>query len=281
MSSYYTGDAAAVTIPVTLTLAPSTEPFFQDLSGGLQFSLASGGGNPGNQFLQVQNAGSGTLNWTVTATTADGGLACRFSRQRNISVCRNGRRHFKKSSRVAQPLASTTGDFAVFQREWNGVRADYGRCRRERIHSSQPAHLQHGLPGAHLPFPRHSLLPANRHSISLSLSFHLHRRIHLMVKCLALGSKDHPRGNGSDCGQQRRFTIAGRQLYGGSSSQFLYAGTAAPLSVPVTLNILPTTQPLFDKVPGPFSFRCKRKVPTPPVRSFKSEMRAPEPLTGR
>jgi hypothetical protein len=61
-----------MTIPVTLTVAASGATFFDDLPGKLSFSFKPGG-NATSQAVQIRNAGSGTLNWTLTASTADGG----------------------------------------------------------------------------------------------------------------------------------------------------------------------------------------------------------------
>ncbi len=73
LTPHSSGTAAPTTIPVTLTISPTGAPFFDSLPGGLQFALQAKGGNPASQVFQVRNAGSGTLNWSVVATTADGG----------------------------------------------------------------------------------------------------------------------------------------------------------------------------------------------------------------
>jgi hypothetical protein len=63
----------SMTIPVTLTVAASGATFFDDLPGKLSFSMKTSGNTPTSQTIQVRNAGAGTLNWTVTASTASGG----------------------------------------------------------------------------------------------------------------------------------------------------------------------------------------------------------------
>ena len=60
-----------MTIPVTLVVAASGATFFDDLPGKLSFSMKTSG-TPVSQAIQVRNGGSGTLNWTVTASTASG-----------------------------------------------------------------------------------------------------------------------------------------------------------------------------------------------------------------
>ena len=63
-----------MTVPVTLTVAPPTATFFDNLPGQLSFSLlAKATTTPPAQPLQIRNAGIGTLKWTASVTTSDGG----------------------------------------------------------------------------------------------------------------------------------------------------------------------------------------------------------------
>ena len=68
----YPSNNMALTVPVTLTVVSGSSTYFDNLPGQLSFTLAPGG-TPPSQPLQIRNAGSGTLNWTATKTTADGG----------------------------------------------------------------------------------------------------------------------------------------------------------------------------------------------------------------
>ena len=64
----------ALTVPVTLTVAdPAAGPFFDNIPGQMSFSLVAGSGNPASRSIQLRNAGSGTLNWTVSGSTSDSG----------------------------------------------------------------------------------------------------------------------------------------------------------------------------------------------------------------
>jgi hypothetical protein len=75
----YTGEVSIVgnnlseLVPVTLTVAPPSTPFFDNVPGGLHYSLFTSSGNPAPQLLQLRNRGTGTLNWTAQTFTADGG----------------------------------------------------------------------------------------------------------------------------------------------------------------------------------------------------------------
>ena len=63
-----------LTVPVTLTVAdPAAGPLFDNLPGQMSFSMQTGGTAPPSQPVQIRNAGSGTLNWTLETTTSDGG----------------------------------------------------------------------------------------------------------------------------------------------------------------------------------------------------------------
>ena len=63
-----------LTVPVTLTVAdPAAGPLFDNLPGQMSFSMQTGGTAPPSQPVQIRNAGSGTLNWTLETSTSDGG----------------------------------------------------------------------------------------------------------------------------------------------------------------------------------------------------------------
>src|ERR1700724_2031935 len=68
----YSNSSIQMTIPVTLTIAASSATFFDDLPGKLSFSFTTGG-SATSQAVQIRNSGAGTLNWTLTSSTADGG----------------------------------------------------------------------------------------------------------------------------------------------------------------------------------------------------------------
>ncbi|MGJ5820665.1 beta strand repeat-containing protein, partial [Paludibaculum fermentans] len=69
--SLYTG-ATSQTVPVTLTVSPTNQPFFDNVPGQLSYSLATHAGNPAPQTVQLRNRGTGTLNWTAQTSTFDG-----------------------------------------------------------------------------------------------------------------------------------------------------------------------------------------------------------------
>ena len=62
-----------MTVPVTLTIEPPTATFFDNLPGQLSFSGKPDGSALATQSFQIRRAGVGTLAWTLSTSTADGG----------------------------------------------------------------------------------------------------------------------------------------------------------------------------------------------------------------
>ncbi|HZQ70296.1 MAG TPA: hypothetical protein VFA68_17345 [Terriglobales bacterium] len=63
----------AMTVPVTLTITSSTAAYFDNIPGEASFSFKPSQSNPPAQTVMILNAGAGTLNWTASVSTADGG----------------------------------------------------------------------------------------------------------------------------------------------------------------------------------------------------------------
>ena len=68
----YPSGVPSLTVPVSLVITAAGQPYFDDMNGEVCFSLTPGQAPPA-QSLQIRNGGSGTLNWTASAATADGG----------------------------------------------------------------------------------------------------------------------------------------------------------------------------------------------------------------
>ena len=67
------GSSTATIVPVSLIIEPISATYFDELPGGLTFSMIEKGTVPPGQTLSIRNAGAGTLNWSATAITSDGG----------------------------------------------------------------------------------------------------------------------------------------------------------------------------------------------------------------
>jgi len=69
----YVSHDTAMTIPVSLTVAQTSTPFFDNVQGEVSFSFEPSQNDPTPQTIQILNGGTGTLNWTAATTTSDGG----------------------------------------------------------------------------------------------------------------------------------------------------------------------------------------------------------------
>jgi len=67
------GGATSMVVPVTLRVEAAAGTFFNDLPGALSFALKTHGTTIANQTIQIRNGGSGSLNWSLAKSTADGG----------------------------------------------------------------------------------------------------------------------------------------------------------------------------------------------------------------
>ena len=74
----------SMTIPVTLTVATAGTAFFDNVPGQMSFSMQPGGTIAG-QSLQIRNAGTGTLDWTLEQSTGDGGNWLTVSATRGVA----------------------------------------------------------------------------------------------------------------------------------------------------------------------------------------------------
>src|SRR5208282_3293546 len=63
-------NSTTMTVAVTLTVAQTSAAFFDNLPGGLTFFLKPGSTTPTPQPFQIRDAGTATLSWTLSTSTA-------------------------------------------------------------------------------------------------------------------------------------------------------------------------------------------------------------------
>jgi hypothetical protein len=268
VSANSTGVAAAMTIPLTLTVAPSSASFFDNFPGGLQFSLPMSGANPGSQSVQVRNAGSGTLAWTVTASTVDGGSWLTVSPNSGtapslLSVgvlsqnlpggaaagIYNGTLLFQSASGTASlPITVSVGGTGLAQ--------------------VNPLSFDMPLNGA-VPLPQSVAISSTSASgfyfdvststatggnwLSVSPTGTLYTPDALTVSVNQSVASVLPGG-----------TYSGEVILTPHST-----GVAAPMTIPVTLTVSPTSAPFFDSVPGGLQFSLKAHGANPANQTFQ------------
>src|ERR1019366_6785560 len=67
-----TGDMS-ITVPVTLTVAPVGGTYFDNFPGQMSFVVKTAGTTSTSQNIETRNSGTGTLSWTGSGSTSDGG----------------------------------------------------------------------------------------------------------------------------------------------------------------------------------------------------------------
>lgn len=67
------GGAATLTVMANLTVTPTSTAFLDNLPGQMSFWMQPGGTAVSSQFIQVRNGGTGSLDWNLTTSAADGG----------------------------------------------------------------------------------------------------------------------------------------------------------------------------------------------------------------
>lgn len=82
LTEYYS--SMSITVPVTFTVAPADGAIFDGLPGQLSFTLKTGTGTIASKTLAIRNGGSGTLSWSLSTSTSDGGNWLNVSAQNGV-----------------------------------------------------------------------------------------------------------------------------------------------------------------------------------------------------
>ncbi len=250
----YQNSKITMTVPVTLTVGSSSAAFFDTLPGKLSFSFKTGGAAT-SQPVQIRNGGSGTLNWTVTPSTSDGGAwltasASSGTAPSTISIGISashlpgggstagtyvGQLLFKCSGdSITIPVAVTVGSSVFVQVNPLSFTTPFGGANpltqilnvettdNSVIGFTPVAATSNG--GNWLSVSPSNLDCCNTpHTVAVSVS----------VGTLAAGT------------------------YTGEVTIFQYANPEMSMTIPVTLNVEPSTQAFFADLPGALSFTLK------------------------
>ncbi len=260
----YPNNTVAMTVPVTLTIRPATAAFFDNLAGGLSYFLPTGGTVP-TQSLQIRNGGAGTLKWTGTKSTGDGGAWLTLSTAAGTapSIVNVGIVPSKlpgggliAGTYCGQLVFSTTGDVGTVP-----VCAVVGDSifRQENPISFT---MTQGGPN---PLPQ-VLNHASNHT-----SFNFYRT----VAATGTGGSwlsTNPAAGVLTTPEATTVSVDATTLpagtYTGEVSYFEYPNNTMALTVPVTLTIVPpASRAYFDDLPGGLSFYTAGS--TPPAQTLQ------------
>ena len=260
--SDYNGLVEAMTVPVTLTVAASNTPFFANLPGQLSFSFPTGGNSP-PQLIQIRNGGTGTLNWKVTATTADDGSWLTVSptggtAPTTVSVGITPG-NLPGGGQIAgtytgQLLFQTAGDSEVIP-----VSVTVGGGEFEQIN---PISFT-------MPYAGANPLPQILTVVSATVGTHFDAAV-----ATATGGnwlQISPQGNGC-CYTPEAITVSvnastlAAGTYTGEITFSDYNGLVEAMTVPVTLTVAASGSAFFDNMQGQISFSFQPSSQNPPVQ---------------
>lgn len=246
----YSSQTMAITVPVTLTVAPPASTFFDNIQGHLSFSIKTGG-KVNAQTVYVRNGGSGTLSWSVGRSTSDGGNWLTVSNSSDnapseltVSILRQalpgsglvpgtftGQLVFRGSGMaVTVPISVVVGD-SVFQ---------------------QIGHLSFTMQrGAANPLPQLLSLVSTGSNLQFSVYSNTSRGGNwLQVTPAGYGCCSTP----DTIEASISATTLAAGTYTGQITFVRYSDGQMSMTVPVTLTVVPAASPSFDNLPGQLSF---------------------------
>src|ERR1017187_8593589 len=257
----------SMTVPVTLTVAAAGTAFFDDVPGKMNFSFATGGGTtPPAQSIQIRDGGAGTLNWTASASTADGGGWL------SVSALSGTAPSTVTVSLVTSSLPGgglTPGTY-IGQLAFAG--AGGGVTIPVSVVVGSAVFEQVNAIGFTKPFGGANPLPQVLTLASTGADF-------------AFDSAANT-GNGSTwltipscgswCTTPEAITVAANPAvtlaagtYSGEVVFTVHGSRTISMTVPVTLTVAATTSPFFDSEPGEISFSFQTAGSTPPAQTFQ------------
>jgi hypothetical protein len=263
----YSGHGMSMTVPVTLTVANTTSAFFDSMPGQMTFSLTTNGKTPPSQPLQIRNGGSGTLNWTVSKSTSDGGNWLAVSAVSGVapataSVSINPAL-LPSSGHVAgvftgQLVFQTTGDTVTVP-----VSVVVGDSVFEQVNALNFTK----------PYAGANPLPQTITVVSTGADFTINAQAFTANGGNWLTVS--PIGNAC-CATSESFTITAAPAstlaagtYTGEVIFTEYSGHGMSMTVPVTLTVAAATTAFFDDVQGQLSYSLVTKGANPPSHSIQ------------
>lgn len=262
----YPGATTTMNIPVTLTVAPPG-PVFDNIPGQLSFLMKTGGVAPPLQFLQIRNQGTGSLPWTASQSTADGGNWLGFGPASGTAP---------STLTVAIVPANlpgsglTAGSFAgelVFTSATGSVTVPISVAVGGSVFNQvNPINFTMPLAGAN-PLPQVLNLAGTGSNFNFTVA-----------SATSTGGawlQVSPTGNDC-CVTPEAVTVSiaappalPAGTYTGEITFTQYPSRTISMTVPVTLTVAPPTVAFLDNLPGQLSFSLKTGAPAPPSQTVQ------------
>ena len=263
----YSSAAQSLTVPVTLRIAAPGTAFFDNMPGQLSFSFRTAGTTPPQQTVEVRNGGSGTLNWTRTLSTSDGGnwLTTSATSGAAPSLITVG---ITKANLPGGGL--TAGTFTgriLFETGGGGsvsvpIAVVVGNDVFRQVNPIQFTKVQSGAN----PLPQTLTIASTGAPINFTTAVSTGTGGNWLTVDLGFGC-----GSGAVCGTPHAVTIRANPAvdlapgtYTGQVVFTYYSTSDMSMTVPVTLTIAPAGTSFFDNVPGQVSFSFKTAGVAPP-----------------
>ena len=263
LTEYY-GHDQALTVPVTLTILPSTQGFFDSLPGQMDFSLQKGGHTPPSQSLQIRNGGSGTLKWTLTTSTADGSpwLTASPASGTAPSAVTIGIVPGKLPN--GGLIAGAFVGQLVFQTTGNSVTIPVS------VTVGDPGFVQVNPMNFTMPFGGANPLPQvlNVFDQGSAIAFNAAAYNAQGGNWLQIFQSSGTTPEAMTVAVRNASTLSVGS-YTGEVVLTEYYGHNLAMTVPVTLTVLPASKPFFDNMPGLMSFSFKPSSTNPPSQSVQ------------
>ncbi|MEO8660489.1 MAG: hypothetical protein ABI693_18615 [Bryobacteraceae bacterium] len=259
----YPTATTTLTVPVTLIVAAAGTPFFDTTPGQMTFSLQTGGAPPA-QPLQIRNGGSGALNWSLTASTADGGgwLTASVSSGQAPSTVSIGvvpgslpGGGAAAGTFVGQLRFNSSGGSVTIP--VNVVVGDTGFTQISPLSFTKPFGGANPLPQVVLVTTTSASV--SRFSVSVATS---NGGTWLLAAPSGVGCCYTPESIGISVNPSASLAAGS---YTGQVTVISYPGNDVSMTIPVTLTVAATTGPLFDNAPGQMTFSLKTGRTTNPA----------------
>jgi hypothetical protein len=260
----YPSNNLVMTVPVTLTVEPSNVPFFDSMPGQLTYSMITSGNAPPAQLIQVRNAGSGTLNWTLTTTTADGGAWLTTTSTSGTAP---------STLTVGISLAGLPGN-GLLAGTWDGELLFESGTDTVTVPVSvtvgNPAFVQANPISFNIPFSGANPLPQIVNVASTGTSF----TFNAVAVNAQGGNWLQVSPSGVRCcntPEAMTVTVANASAlaagtYSGEVIFTQYPSNNLVMTVPVTLTIEPSNVPFFGSMPGQLTFSMNSGGLAPPAQ---------------
>ena len=270
VTSYSTSEMS-MTVPVTLTVSSSTQPFFDNLPGQVSFSFKTAGATPPSQTIQIRNAGAGTLNFTASAITSDSADWLKVSPSSGTAPALMSISIVKANLPGAGLVPGTFTGQILFEASGGPASVPVSVVVRDDVFSQANALSFTKLQAGANPLPQTLTIASTGASFNFTNAVSTATGGDWLSVSVGYGC-----GSGAVCGTPHTLTVAANPnvnltagTYTGQIVVTSYSGGDMSMTIPVSLTIAPSNVAFFDDVQGQASFSLVPAGPNPASQSIQ------------